>query len=105
MASKQLRREAFTLPILSSMLATRASSGRRIWLLLSPHLIASAPNLVNEFVLKTQIDPVPQVVDDIHNIRRGVEGEFPDMFYNHGARHTPSRTTHEISEQGEFLWS
>jgi hypothetical protein len=72
---------------------------------LFPQLIANVPNRVNEFAFKILIDFLPQVVDvNIHHIRHGVEGKIPDMLDNHGARHTPSRITHEIFEQGKFAW-
>src|SRR5712692_9611696 len=70
----------------------------------SADLVAYAANRSNEGAVVTGIDFAAKIVDiDIHDVRHGIEVEFPHLLDNGSARNGLALVAHQKFQQSEFL--
>src|SRR5260370_28433494 len=69
-------------------------------------LVADAANRSNERAVVSGIHLAAKIVDvDVHDIRRGVEIEFPHLLDNGSAGNGLAFVAHQEFQQSELLWA
>lgn len=67
-------------------------------------LVADAANRSNEGAVVSGVDLAAEIVDvDVHDVRHGVEIEFPNLLDDRAARNRLALMTHQEFQQRKFF--